>query len=92
VIIADNRIKIALKRVIDPLNDPEIQVGEERSFTHEFTIPLVKFDSRKTIIAISHNFNTFNKRELCLGGTLKTLNTLLIPYNHLTKSQAALIS
>jgi hypothetical protein len=57
-------------------HDPEIQVGEERSFTHEFTIPLVKFDSRKTIIAISHNFNTFNKRELCLGGTLKTLNTL----------------
>lgn len=57
-------------------HDPEIQVGEERSFTHEFTIPLVKLDSRKTIIAISHNFNTFNKRELCLGGTLKILNTL----------------
>jgi hypothetical protein len=58
-------------------HDPEVQVGEERSFTKEFTIPLVKFDSRKTIIAISHNFNTFNKRELCLGGTLKTLNTLV---------------
>jgi glycosyltransferase involved in cell wall biosynthesis len=57
-------------------HDPEIQVGEERSFTHEFTKPLVKFDSKKTIIAISHNFNTFNKRELCLGGTLKILNTL----------------
>jgi hypothetical protein len=57
-------------------HDPEIKVGEERSFTKEFTIPLVKLDSRKTIIAISHNFNTFNKRELCLGGTLKTLNTL----------------
>ncbi len=57
-------------------HDPEIQVGEERSFTHEFTIPLVKFDSKKTIIAISHNFNTFNKRELCLGGTLQILNTL----------------
>ena len=58
-------------------HDPEIQVGEERSFTKEFTIPLVKLDSRKTIIAISHNFNTFNKRELCLGGVLKTLNTLV---------------
>uniref|UniRef100_A0A6C0DCN0 Glycosyltransferase 2-like domain-containing protein n=1 Tax=viral metagenome TaxID=1070528 RepID=A0A6C0DCN0_9ZZZZ len=58
-------------------HDPEIEVGEERSFTLEFTTPLVKLDSRKTIIAISHNFNTFNKRELCLGGTLKTLNTLV---------------
>jgi glycosyltransferase involved in cell wall biosynthesis len=57
-------------------HDPNIEVGEERSFTLEFSTPLVKFDSRKTIIAISHNFNTFNKRELCLGGTLKTLNTL----------------
>ena len=58
-------------------HDYEIQVGEERSFTKEFTMPLVKLDSRKTIIAISHNFNTFNKRELCLGGALKTLNTLV---------------
>ena len=57
-------------------HDPQIEVGEERSFTFEFTSPLVKFDSRKTIIAISHNFNTFNKRELCLGGTLGTLKTL----------------
>ena len=57
-------------------HDPEIEVGEERSFTFEFTCPLVKFDSRKTIIAISHDFNTFNKRELCLGGTLGSLKTL----------------
>jgi glycosyltransferase involved in cell wall biosynthesis len=57
-------------------HDPEIHVGEERSFTNEFTTPLVKFDSKNTIIAISHNTNTFNKRELCLGGVLKTLNTL----------------
>lgn len=70
---------MAYKREYLQLNkhDPEIQVGEERSFTKEFTIPLVKLDSRKTIIAISHNFNTFNKRELCLGGVLKTLNTLV---------------
>ena len=57
-------------------HDPEIEVGEERSFTCEFTCPLVKLDSRRTIIAISHDFNTFNKRELCLGGTLGTLKTL----------------
>jgi hypothetical protein len=58
-------------------HDENVHVGEERSFTNEFRIPLVKLDSRKTIIAISHNFNTFNKRELCLGGSLKTLHTLV---------------
>ena len=63
--------------LIENKHDHEIQVGEERSFTKEFTNSLVKLDSRKTIIAISHNFNTFNKRELCLGGTLGTLNTLV---------------
>lgn len=57
-------------------HDPLIEVGEERSFTYEFTTPLVKLNSRKCIIAISHNFNTFNKRELCLGGVLKSLHTL----------------
>jgi len=65
-------------------HNPEIEVGEERSFTLEFTSPLVKLDSRKTIIAISHNFNTFNKRELCLGGSLKTLNTLTEIEEHIT--------
>ena len=54
----------------------DIEVGEERSFTLEFTTPLVKLNSRKCIIAISHNYNTFNKRELCLGGVLNTLHTL----------------
>jgi len=58
-------------------HDENIMVGEERSFTFEFTTPLVKFDSKKTIIAISHIYNTFNKRELCLNGTLKILNTLV---------------
>lgn len=58
-------------------HDDDIQIGEERSFTREFTIPLVKLDSRKTIIAISHKNNTYNKRELCLGGVLKTLDTLV---------------
>jgi glycosyltransferase involved in cell wall biosynthesis len=62
--------------LINNKHDLDIQVGEERSFTIEFTRPLEKLNSRKTIIAISHNFNTFNKRELCLGGTLKTLPTL----------------
>jgi len=62
--------------LINHKHDPEIVVGEERSFTCEFTTPLVKINSRKTIIAISHNFNTFNKRELGLGGVLGTLPTL----------------
>ncbi len=63
--------------LIENKHDPEIMVGEERSFTSEFTKPLVKFDSWKTIIAISHSFNTFNKRELCVTGSLGLLHTLV---------------
>lgn len=58
-------------------HDPLIEIGEERSFTSEFSIPLVKLNSEKTIIAISHNFNTFNKIELCISCTFGFLNTLV---------------
>jgi len=57
-------------------HDPEIEVGEERSFTSEFTKPLVKLQSEKCIIAISHSENTFNKRELAISCMLGILNTL----------------
>jgi glycosyltransferase involved in cell wall biosynthesis len=62
--------------LINRKHDPCIEVGEERSFTLEFTTPLVKLKSEKCIIAISHNENTFNKRELALSCMLNALNTL----------------
>ena len=44
--------------------------AEERSFTNNFTNQMVKLDAMQTIICISHSSNTFNKRNLCIGGSL----------------------
>ena len=44
--------------------------AEERSFTKNFTNEMVQLDPLQTIICISHSSNTFNKRNLCIGGSL----------------------
>ena len=46
-----------------------LNMSEEKSFTNDFTEPLVQLKSEKCIIVSSHNSNTFNKRELCIGGS-----------------------
>jgi len=43
---------------------------EEPSFTNEFTEPMIQLDSKKCIVVSSHNFNTFNKREICVSSTM----------------------
>lgn len=63
--------------LLDNTYDSQIQVGEENSFTKDFTNPLVKFDAEKTIIASSHSFNTFNKREMCMACSNGFLDTLV---------------
>jgi glycosyltransferase involved in cell wall biosynthesis len=47
-----------------------LDMAEEKSFTNDFTEPMVQLNSKKCIIVSSHNYNTFNKRELCVGGSL----------------------
>jgi len=44
--------------------------AEERSFTKNFTNEMVELDPLQSIICISHSSNTFNKRNLCIGGSL----------------------
>ena len=50
--------------------DSGLDMAEEKSFTNDFTEPMVQLKSIKCIIGSSHNYNTFNKRELCVGGSL----------------------
>ena len=63
---------MAYKRfyLLENSHDKFAKNGEERSFTKNFTNPLVQFDSLQTIICISHGSNTFNKRQLCIGGSV----------------------
>jgi hypothetical protein len=41
-----------------------LDMAEEKSFTNDFMEPMVQLNSKKCIIVSSHNYNTFNKREL----------------------------
>ena len=51
-------------------HDKGLLMAEEKSFTNNFSEPMVQLISLKCIIVSSHNFNTFNKRELCVGGSI----------------------
>lgn len=39
-------------------------IGEEKHFLKNYTIPFVQLDPLKTILVVSHNQNTFDKRKL----------------------------
>jgi hypothetical protein len=53
-----------------------LDMAEEKSFTNDFSEPMVQLNSKKCVIVSSHDYNTFNKRELCVGGTLGSNPTL----------------
>jgi glycosyltransferase involved in cell wall biosynthesis len=57
-------------------------MSEEKSFTNNFSEPMVQLISKKCIIVSSHDFNTFNKRELCVGGTIGINPTLYEVNDH----------
>ena len=44
--------------------DETASVAEERSFLNNYTVPFVQLDSMKTILVVSHEHNTFDKRKL----------------------------
>ena len=53
----------------DHKHDEGLKMAEEPSFTNNYTEPMVQLNPLKCIIVSSHNINTFNKRELCVGGS-----------------------
>lgn len=57
-------------------HDPSKEMAEESSFTKNFSEDMVQLEAEHTIIVSSHDSNTFNKRELLVGGTLGINPTL----------------
>ena len=47
--------------------EPHAELGEERFFLKNYTIPFVQLDPLKTILVFSHEHNTFDKRKLLLN-------------------------
>jgi glycosyltransferase involved in cell wall biosynthesis len=46
--------------------DESAAVAEERKFLQDYQIPFVQLDSLKTILVVSHNHNSFDKKELLI--------------------------
>ena len=44
--------------------DESVTHAEEASFTDDFTAPMVQLNPESTVLMMSHDFNTFNKRTL----------------------------
>ena len=44
--------------------DDSACVAEEKKFLKDYTIPFVQLDSMKSILVVSHNHNSFDKKEL----------------------------
>jgi len=42
----------------------EACLAEEKEFLKNYTIPFIQLDSLKTILVVSHNHNTFDKKEI----------------------------
>ena len=57
-------------------HDSDKEFAEETSFTNTFTEPMVQLETEHTLIVSSHNMNTYNKREILVGGTNKFNPTL----------------
>ena len=47
-------------------HDEGLELGEEISFTKEFTEPMIQLDSEDCIVISSHSSNTFDKTSLCV--------------------------
>ena len=48
--------------------DNNANISEEKCFLKDFTIPMIQLDSKKTILVISHDSNTFDKRQIIKYG------------------------
>jgi len=55
--------------------DDTYSVAEEREFLKGYTIPFVQLDSMQTILVVSHNHNSFDKRTLLNKGDPRVHDT-----------------
>jgi len=60
--------------------DEKSSVAEEKNFLKDYTIPFVQLESKKSILVVSHNHNSFDKKQLLDQGPNPTIHeTTLTP-------------
>lgn len=53
--------------------DESSSVAEEKKFLKDYTIPFVQLDPKKSILVVSHEQNSFDKKEMLLQGPNPTM-------------------
>ena len=68
--------------------DENYSVAEERKFLKEYTIPFVQLESKKCILVVSHDHNSFDKKELLNQGPNPNIHeTPLIPSDFIKEAE-----
>ena len=65
----------------------EAMCNEEKSFLKNYTIPLAQLEPTKTMICLSHNKNTFDKRRMRANGATKNMRPLTPQQSHSLKQR-----
>jgi hypothetical protein len=66
----NNCLAFKKEYLLNHKHESNLIMSEEKSFTNNFTEPMIQLNARKTIVVSSHDFNTFNKREICIGSSI----------------------
>ena len=68
--------------------DETSSVAEERLFLKEYKIPFVQLEAKKTILVVSHNHNSFDKKELLNQGPNPYIHeTILTPLDFIKEPE-----
>ena len=68
--------------------DENSSVAEEKKFLKDYTIPFVQLESKKCILVVSHNHNSFDKKELLNQGPNPNIHeTSLMPYDFIKEPE-----
>lgn len=66
-------------------------LGEEKAFLKNYTIPFVQLDTFKTILVLSHNHNSFDKKELLVNGESKVAKKVNVKVTDFIKDDETLL-
>lgn len=68
--------------------DENSSVAEEKKFLKDYTIPFVQLESKKCILVVSHNHNSFDKKQLLNQGPNPNMHeTPLMPHDFIKEEE-----
>ena len=63
--------------------EPNDHCNEEKSFLNGYSVPLIQLEPQHTMICISHEANTFDKKKMIVNGKTQRMRPLTTDEAHL---------